>query len=419
MQNVSAYWRTVNASRMCPQTSMTIDIVRQDGKHPIISRTGILDFKQEINGNSLSGVITSNKITFKVKNNDNVLDYDSVNNNDVYANARVNLTYGFKEASGNNFDEITGGIFFVSGVEIPSRNDQLVFTAKDILGFMTEKYTDSFGWKGTALDLFLKVKEQAENDPNVPVSEIEYSVDESILGSIYMRTHETDNYTLAEMLQLIASACSCVCYVDRQGKIAIRAIDETPEMYTITNTVQYEPCKIAYNDRVGNIKVTYSGGDESVSTDNTGDRIGGMQTINNPILYDYSAAQNICYEAYKILTVGRRMVSGKCRIDPRLDIFDTIIVEGEDNIFSGVVVSLNLSFNGSWSGSFKIQSTANPVRKDLRIIDLCGMTIAELETYMIYQLCGSDFGNLNTISDDELNYLMTSDYGLILYKSTL
>ena len=419
MQNVSAYWRTVNASRMCPQTSMTIDIARQDGKHPVVDRDDILEFRQEINGNSLSGVVTSNKVTFKVKNKGNALDYDSVNNNDVYANSKVNIMYGFKQESGSGFDEITGGVFYVSSVEIASRNDQLVFTAKDILGFMTEKYNDSFGWKGTALDLFLKVKEQAETNPNVPVSTIEYSVDEALLDSVYMRTYETDNYTLAEMLQLIASACSCICYIDRQGKIIIRKIEETPEMYTITNMVQYEPCKLSYNDRVGNITVTYSNGEESVTTDNTGDRIGGIQTISNPILYDYSAAQTICFEAYKILTIGRRMISGKCRIDPRLDIFDTIIVEGEDNIFAGIVTSLNLSFNGSWSGAFKIQSTANPIRKDLRIIDLCGMRIAELETYLIYQLCGSDFGNLNTISDDELNYLVTSDYSLILYESLL
>ena len=149
----------------------------------------------------------------------------------------------------------------------------------------------------------------------------------------------------------------------------------------------------------------------------TGSGIGGLQTIDNPLLYDYAQAQAICSDALDILTVGRRMISGKCRIDPRLDIYDTIIVEGEANIFAGVVVSLNLSFNGSWTGTFKIQSTSNPIVKDLRIIDLCDMTIAELETYMIYQLCGSEYGDLNTISDDELNYLITSDYALILYES--
>lgn len=417
MQNVSAYWRQVNASNLCPQTSMTISITRQDGKHPVITRNEIISFNQEINGNSLSGVVTSNRITFKAKNVDNALDYDSVNNNDVYANAKVIVTYGFKTADGTGYDEIMGGTFYVSAVEIPSRNDQLSFTAKDILGFMIGKFENEYSWKGTALDLLELVIAQAVNDPNMPVSVLEYDVDEEVLGSVYMRTYETDNFTFAEMLQLIASACSCVCYIDRQGKIIIRRIEETPEMYTITNLVQYEPCKIAYNDRVGNIKVIYENGNESVQTENHGNRIGGLQTIDNPLLYDYSAAQTICYEAYKILTVGRRLVSGKCRIDPRLDIFDVIIVEGEADIFAGIVVALSLSFNGAWSGNFRIQSTANPVRKDLRIIDLCGMTIAELETYMIYQLCGSDFGELNTISDSELNYLMTNSYQLILYES--
>ncbi len=415
MQNVSAYWKQVNASRMCPQTSMTIDIKRQDGKHPVITREDVISFTQEINGNSLSGVITSNRITFKVKNRDNVLDYDSVNNNDIYANAKVNLTYGFKEAIGADYDEISGGVFYVSAVEIPSRNDQLSFTAKDILGFMTAKYEVQYV-KENAYSIFQNVISQAERDPNVPVSEIEYVVNRDMMRSVLLRVKSGDSYTLSEMLQLIASACACVLYVDRQGRIAMRKIEETPEQYTITNTVQYEPCKLAYNDRVGNIRVNYEHGTQYVETDNRGTGIGGLQTIDNPLLYDYSQAQIICSDALKILTVGRRMISGKCRIDPRLDIFDTIIVEGEENIFAGVVVSLNLSFNGSWTGNFRIQSTANPIRKDLRIIDLCGMTIAELETYMIYQLCSEDFGNLNTISDDELNYLITSDLSLILYE---
>lgn len=417
MQNTSAYWKQVNASRMCPQTSMTIDITRQDGRHPVITRDDIISFTQEINGSSLSGVVTSNRITFKVKNRNNVLDYDSVNNNDIYANAKVNVTYGFKEASGANYDEIPGGVFYVSAVEIPSRNDQLSFTAKDILGFMTGTYNTEYWFKGSAFGLFKEIIEQAEGDPNVPVSTIEYEVDEARLRSMYISVDSHDNYTLAEMLQLIASASSSVLYVNRQGKIVIRQIEETPEAYTITNTVQYEPCKLSYADRVGNIKVIYNHGNSSVQTDNSGQGIGGLQTITNPLLYDYSAAQEICSEALKILTIGRRMISGKCRIDPRLDIFDTIIVEGEANIFAGVVVSLNLSYSGSWQGNFKIQSTANPIRKDLRIIDLCGMTIAELETYMIYQLCGNEYGDLNTISDDELNYLITSDYALILYES--
>lgn len=416
MQNVTEYWREINASRICPQTSMTIDIARQDGQHPVITRDNIISFKQDINGNSLSGVITSNKCSFKVKNNNNVLDYDSVNNNDVYANAKVTINYGFKNQSRTGYDEIPGGVFFVYSVDIPSRNDQLSFSCKDILGFMTERYTPIYE-KDNALYFFLKVIEQAEKDPNVPVSKIYYSVDEEVLLSVFLSTREDDRYTLAEMLQLIASACSCVCYVDRQGRIVIRKINEIPELYTITNTVQYEPCKISYNDRVGNITVTYSHGESSVSTNNAGDRIGGMQTIDNTLLYDYGAAQNICYEALKILTTGRRMISGKCRIDPRLDIFDTIIVESEDNVFAGVVVSLNMSFNGSWSGVFSVQSVSNPVQKDLRIIDLEGLTIAQLETYMIYQLCGSEFGDLNTISDNEFNYLVTSDYQLILYRS--
>lgn len=416
MQNVSAYWKQVNASRMCPQTSMTIDITRQDGRHPVITREDVISFTQEVNGNSLSGVITSNRITFKVKNRDNVLDYDSVNNNDIYANAKVNLTYGFKQASGNEYDEIPGGVFYVSSVEIPSRNDQLSFTAKDIIGFMTAKYEVQYV-KENALALFRSVISQAERDPNVPVSDIEYDVDRTLMQSVLLRVKTGDSYTLSEMLQLIASACSCVLYVNRQGKIVIRKISEVPEQYTITNTVQYEPCKLAYNDRVGNIRVNYEHGTQYVETNNTGSGIGGLQTIDNPLLYDYAQAQAICSDALDILTVGRRMISGKCRIDPRLDIYDTIIVEGEANIFAGVVVSLNLSFNGSWTGTFKIQSTSNPIVKDLRIIDLCGMTIAELETYMIYQLCGSEYGDLNTISDDELNYLITSDYALILYES--
>ena len=415
MQEVTQYWKTVNASRMCPQTSMTIDILRQDGRHPVINRDDVISYTQEINGNSLSGVITSNRITFKVKNADNALDYDSVNNNDVYANAKVNVQYGFLKENRTEYDEISGGVFYVSAVEIPARKDQLSFTAKDLLGFMTDKYVS--GWfKGSALELFIEVITQASANPNVPESSIQYIVDTERMSGILMSTIPEDNYTLAEMLQLIASACSSVCYIDRLGRVVIREISMIPETYTITNTIQYEQVKLKYNDRVGNIKLTYSHESEVIETNNTG-AVGGLQTISNPLLYDYGAANEIVNNSLGILSVGRRMISGKCRIDPRLDIFDTIVIEGDANYFAGCVVSMSLSFTGSWTGTFNVQSVSQPIPKLLTIADLEEMTINQLETYMIYQLCSEEYGELNTISDNEGKYITTDDYLLILYES--
>ena len=70
----------------------------------------------------------------------------------------------------------------------------------------------------------------------------------------------------------------------------------------------------------------------------------------------------------------------------------------------------------NWSKDAISKAAIQVLEGSLREI-VGGMTIAELETYMIYQLCGSEYGDLNTISDDELNYLITSDYALILYES--
>ena len=146
--------------------------------------------------------------------------------------------------------------------------------------------------------------------------------------------------------------------------------------------------------------------------------------IRNPVLPQYAGSplslrggQVMAY--YKDGTISD--VTGSCSYDPA----EGSLLEygGELNIaayytdHAGNQFTADTKIEISDVEELVFSSISNPVQKDLRIIDLEGLTIAQIETYMIYQLCGSEFGDLNTISDNEFNYLVTSDYQLILYRS--
>lgn len=389
MQTVTQGWEDTNRSLFTREAKVTLSIERADGKSPMISDDDIISFSHIKSGDILSGSLPQDKIVFTVRNRNNRLDYDAENDNDVYENARVNVTEAFMNAEYSGYDGISGGIYYVSDVKRDARNDRYQFTAQTILAFMTEKCVGTVIYQSiSAYALAQAVIAQAERSTGVPQSNIDLICDDAYLQTIPIEMIEgTDNYSLAATLQLVAAASGCLLYVDRQSNIHIEKRGSVTEHYVMASKFLYSPLSIEFGEKIGNVTIQSNHGQSIGGTDYEGDKIGGTKTANIPILNDPTSTAVIAlsFFMYNELTKGRRRFKAKCRFDPALDLFDIIVVPNGKDVSAAIITSINATYSGAWKAD--IQASVIPdATLDLRIKDIELLTIEQFESLEIEQL---------------------------------
>lgn len=393
MQQVSEYWEQVNRSFFTPKASVSVTIQRADGKAPFITGTDLISFSHVKSGDLLSGSLTQDKIIFTARNRNGFLSYDAENDSEVYENALCVVQEGFMNADSSAYDSIDGGRYYISEVKQLQNGQQYQFTAQSVLGFMTEKAKTPISETYNARAMVIAVMEQAIASQGVPIPSTKtvYEVlecDLDALAEIGVEYIEnTDNYSLAEILQLIAAMSGNLLYVDRTGVIHIEPHGTVTEHYVLSKKVLYKQADIEYAARIGNVTVQANHGQFVIGTDYEGDKIGGLQVVTIPILDDETAASDLCDYVYDKLTNGRKHFKATCRFDPALDLFDVIAVPFQDVVFPAIVTSINASFNGAWKAD--IQAVAlkpSDITLDLRICDIEMLTIEQFEHLRINQL---------------------------------
>ena len=80
---------------------------------------------------------------------------------------------------------------------------------------------------------------------------------------------------------------------------------------------------------------------------------GETQTVTNDYIYTEQAAQAVAAWVKDVLT-SRKTVSGEYRADPRLDLYDVIVVESKyGHITPVVITSIKYTFNGAVRGTYE------------------------------------------------------------------
>lgn len=386
MQPTTNDFDETNRALFTRQASVTITIERADGRTPFITDNDLISFNHIKNGDALSGTLTQDKIIFTARNSDNRLDYDEADAS-VYENALVKVLEGFMNPERTAYDSVSGGTYYISSVKKGSRNDRYQFTAQTVLGFMTEKFQQSVASSNNAYDIAVEAVTQAEQSKGVPASEIALVCSKTLLKSITIDLrYGQDSYSLAEVLQLIAAACRCILYVDREGRIHIEQIGHVTEHYVLSNKFQYSPLTVEYADKIGNVTLFSNHGQTSTGTDFEGDKIGGDQTMNIPILDDFAAQNDLVFYAYAMLTKGRRRFKAKCRFNPAVDLFDNVVVPNGKDVSVAIITSISASFNGAWKADLQLM-TLDPetVTLDMRICDIELLTVEQFESIRIEQ----------------------------------
>ena len=377
MQEVTQGWIDTNNAAFTNRALVEITIDRADtSTDPVIRGSDLISFSHIKSGDPLSGTITQDKIVFVAKNTNGQLSYDASSEREVYENAMCVVKETFVTDISPYYDTIDGGLYYVSDVKELNHGEQYQFTALTALGFMAEKGNQNIaqmpsGHSPNAYDLARNVIAQAIGSQGVPVTF--QTVDDMLVCGQAVQTelsaigidyqYGTDNYSLAEILQLVGAMSGCIVYADRKGKIHIEKPPDTYSDYTLPEFTLYKPIDAEFIQRIGNVVIISDHGQTSGGTGYTGAKIGGKQYVTLPILDDYLVLSDLAQSIYSKLVNGRRRFKISCRFDPKLDIFDAITVPYDGKNYSAIITGINATYSGGWKAditamSFGVQVSA-------------------------------------------------------------
>lgn len=337
------------------------------GIRNVYTKTDLMGFEHIQTADLLSASLPKNEITFRLRNDDNRWNPDNPTGFERYLMERQEIRLRYGMLLGDEIEWIPGGTFWLSEWDTPSNGLEATFTARDVLEFMNEEYTGTL--TGTLYEIALAAFRQAD----LPVQDngdVRYVVD-TVLGNYTTDlSADTNTYTIAEILQMVAHAGNCVMWQDSAGVMHIAPWSSTALDYRITKDVSYNNPEYTINKPLKSIVVSY--GENSKYVVSVNDK-GGVQTVENGMLNTADAAGRVANRAKEIL-INRKVISGEYRADVRLEVLDPIIVSSKyatnliavtdiryettggaiRGTYSGRVISVDLRMEDRRSGEFYV-----------------------------------------------------------------
>lgn len=386
MQNTTQHWKDTNAAAFTTQTNVLTTIFRADGTHPIIPKDRLISLKHTSSGDMLSAELPRIEIVAKYDNRDGY--FTNTRDESFYQNGKIVFYYGFKQQKTPEnpypgYDSITGATLFIRKFEIDDDANTVTITANDVLSFMTNNISPE-ALSITAENWIHEIEEQAEDDSIVPSDNITIIYDEDAVSGVFI-AFTNQQYRMCDALQLIANACKCVLYVDRDSRIHIEPISGLMTDYVISKRVQYTNVKIQNQESISSIDLHYAGGNLAISI--TAKDYGRTETVTNNALYEPAEAyaESVASWILNTLMDGDKKYSGTYRADPRADVFDFIKVQTRFGEERACLTRFSLDYNGAWRGTFEAVSISVSIND---IASLEEYTINDLEQFTINELEG-------------------------------
>ena len=304
-----------------------------------LTKNDIISFKHEQHGDLLSGGMPKSSIEFTLNNIDGRWNPNNPTGMERYLSERQKLVVRYGMVVNGSVEWIKGGVFWLSEWDAPSNGYEARFVARDSLEFMMgQEVRDNVS--GTLTNLVRAV---------APV-DVAVVVDSSLSNYSSTYTPEPEKYLYAsELVQMISNAGLSIMRYDRDGVLNIEPLRTIPSGYTITSALSYTHPEVILAKPLRSISVEY--GAETpfeLSVSNVGE----TQTVSNPLVVDQTRASQIAEWVREVLT-ARKTVSGEFRADPRLDLFDVVVVESKYGRLEPVVITnITYTYNGSFRGSY-------------------------------------------------------------------
>lgn len=307
----------------------------------MLNKSDIISFTHEQHGDILSAEIPKNSIEFSLNNIDGRWNPSNPTGMERYLSERQRLTvrYGFT-MDDKSIEWIKAGTFYLSEWSAPSNGLEARFAARDALEFILHAEN-----KTEKTDTLKNLAEWAVD--SIPEN-ITVEIEESLAN--YSANYKGDS-TLAVVLQKCANAGRCVIRYDRDGVLHVERLNEDTTDYLIPLSLSYSYPEIELSKPLKTVSVAY--GENGYTHELSVGSSGEVQTVNNSFVSSEAQAIEIA-ELVKDTLESRKKIKGEFRADPRLDLYDVIIVETKYGYVAGVVITnIKYTFNGAFHGSYE------------------------------------------------------------------
>ena len=319
------------------------------GVKSVYGKNDLLGFEHERSTDMLSATLPENKISFRLRNDDNRWNPDAPNGaiRYLYEQQEVRVRYGMDV--GDTVEWINGGTFWISEWNTPTNGLEANFTARDAVEFMISGYTGPR--EGSLYDIAVAALEEA-NLTLLDSGAKRYILDESLSEITTNFTDDGSDYTIAEILQMVAHAGCCAFYQDRDGVVRIEPRSKVYSNYMIEPRISYTHPEYELSKPLKAIMVEFEPDRQTVVIDVA--KRGEVQEISNPLIVSAEHALKVGENAKEVLG-NRKVVSGSFRADLRLDTLDNILVASKyaSNILCITNVKYSIeggAFRGNYTG---------------------------------------------------------------------
>lgn len=312
----------------------------------VYTKDNLLGYDHSESVDILSAALPKNEITFRLENSTGRWNPNNPTGAERYLleQQKFDVQYGMRV--GSSVEWIKGGTFWLSEWNTPSNGLEASFTARDAVTFMNGVYTGSRS--GTLFDIAVAAFEQAEL-PIMSDGSPRFSVGEALTSQTTDFTEDEADYTIAEVLQMVAHMGCCVFYQDRDGRVHIEPRNVEQTDYVVNQFRAFAHPEFKMSKPLKAVSVDYAGNRTRVEGDSI---VGEVQTVSNPLLKTEADARKVANAAITVLS-GRKTLSGEYRADPRLCALDTVKVESKYDENTVVITDIKYSTTGgAMKGSY-------------------------------------------------------------------
>lgn len=320
------------------------------------TKKDLLGYEHSQSVDLLTASLPEGFIRFKLRNDDNRWNPDNPTGFEKYLveQQEIRVRYGM-DVDGTT-EWIDGGTYWLSEWDTPMNGLEADFTARDLIEFLNIAY------KGRRSGTLYEIAMDAFSHVSLPTMDDgseRYILSETLKDITTDFSEDGSDYTVSEILQMVAHAGCCVFYQDRKGVLRIEPRPLNYSGYMITPDVSYAHPEYSISKPLKKISVECEPDGPIVDIEVS--HSGEVQTVNNPMIIETNHAASVGENAKEILK-NRRVISGDFRTDLRLDTLDNVIVTSK---YASNVISITDIKYSTTGGAFKGTYTGRVVSIDL------------------------------------------------------
>lgn len=313
-------------------------------------REDVTKYSHTMECDLLSNELPTVDISFEVDNLDMTFDPDNETGLSKYLmnRQRVSTRYGY--TLNGSIEVVKGGIAYLDDWETPRNSVTAKFKASSLFMFMDDKFTGTFTSNTTLYDLAVMALEDSQIPP-LQSGESPWVIDDSLKSLKVPSGADLKNYTNAEIVQLAANAARCIVYQTRDGVLRVEPYTIPDEVQSAISThYQFGYPQTSLSQPLKQIRVN---DDYLLSVSESG----VTREIKNPLIA--SGAEAAVATWARDILLNRQNLSGECRIDPKVDVLDSVDVDTPFRTNRTILTYVGITFNGAFRG--KYEGTVFPV----------------------------------------------------------